>query len=308
MILLFLICYLISICQGILGTRIAMYGMLAGMVGALFWDLGNRTDFESIQSRIAVLFYCVSFFIFMSVAVLPFTVMERDIVDKEIQNKYYHPFMYQIAQAVSSIPGCALLALLVTVLIITLTKLDDPYWYFINMFLSLLVAEALAVMVSHVVPHFVIGMALIAGMYGFFMLFMGFMVVPSDFPNWLRWLYPVAFHTYSWRTFMFHEFDGKVFPGAAGTIFQTGSDVLTFYEIEDVDPVQDMIVLAGYCLFIHMTSFVILYLRYYVFRGQLQPIRGELGLSISQTYHSKTVPNTYEPDAEMSTDSEEISL
>jgi ABC-type multidrug transport system ATPase subunit len=31
---------------GILGTRVAMYSMLALMVGALFWDLGERNDFE----------------------------------------------------------------------------------------------------------------------------------------------------------------------------------------------------------------------------------------------------------------------
>jgi hypothetical protein len=31
---------------GILGTRIAMYSMLALMIGALFWDLGERNDFE----------------------------------------------------------------------------------------------------------------------------------------------------------------------------------------------------------------------------------------------------------------------
>ena len=75
---------------GILGTRIAMYSMLALMVGSLFWDLGNRHDFASIQSRTAILFYCVAFFIFMSIAVLPFTVMERSIVDKEVRNSYYH--------------------------------------------------------------------------------------------------------------------------------------------------------------------------------------------------------------------------
>ena len=150
---------------GILGTRIAMYSMLALMVGALFWDLGDRNDFESVQSRVAVLFYCVAFFIFMSVAVLPFTVMERAIVDKEVVNGYYNPIYYQVAQACSSIFGTAILALLVTVLIISMTKMNEPYWYFLNMFLSLMVAEALAQLVSHVVPHFVIGMALVAGMY-----------------------------------------------------------------------------------------------------------------------------------------------
>jgi hypothetical protein len=79
-----------------------MYSLLGLMVGALFWDLGERNDFESVHSRTAILFYCVAFFIFMSVAVLPFTVIERAIVDKEVHNKYYHPVMYQISQAISS--------------------------------------------------------------------------------------------------------------------------------------------------------------------------------------------------------------
>ena len=256
---------------GILGTRIAMYSMLALMVGALFWDLGERTDFESVQSRTAVLFYCVAFFIFMSVAVLPFTVIERAIVDKEVLNKYYNPIYYQISQGVSSIPGCAILAFLVTLLIITMTKLNEPLWYFLNMFLSLLVAEALAQLVSHVVPHFVIGMALVAGMYGFFMLFQGFMLVPSEFPNWLGWLYYVAFHTYAWRTFMVSEFREE--PVLTGNrAFTTGEDVLKFYEIEDVNRRNDMIVLIGYCLALHVAASIVLQLRYTMFNGKILPI------------------------------------
>jgi ABC-type multidrug transport system permease subunit len=214
-----------------------LLSFLALMVGALFWGLGDRDDYESIISRAAVLFYCVSFFIFMSVAVLPFTVMERAIVDKEVANKYYHPISYQVAQAIASIPGAAVLAFLVSVIIIHMLKFKDPGWYFLNMFLALTTSEALAQMVSHIVPHFVIGMALIAGMFGFFMLFQGFMLVPSDFPPWLRWTNKIAFHTYSWRTFMVTEFRGEEFSDAT---FPTGEDVLKFYEIEDTDRGHDV--------------------------------------------------------------------
>ena len=84
----------------------------------------------------------------------------------------------------------------------------------------------------------VIGMAGIAGLYGFFMLFLGFMLVPSDFPDWLRWTNKVAFHTYSWRTFMANEFEGQTYENAFP--FQTGEDVLEAYEIEDVDKAQDV--------------------------------------------------------------------
>ena len=207
------------------------------MVGALFWGLGDKNDYESIISRAAVLFYCVAFFIFMSVAVLPFTVMERDIVDKEVLNKYYHPFSYQIAQGLCTLPGTAVLAGLVSLIIITMLKFKDPAWYFLNMFLSLMTSEALAQLVSHAVPHFVIGMAMIAGLFGFFMLFQGFMLVPSDFPDWLRWTNSVAFHTYSWRSFMVTEFEGEEFPD---TPFPTGEDVLKFYEIEDTNRADDV--------------------------------------------------------------------
>ncbi len=223
---------------GILFTRLAMYAALALMVGLLFRDLGRQYDYASILSRAAVLFYCVSFFIFMSVAVLPFTLIERTIVDKEVVNHYYHPIYYQMSQAVSSIPGTALLAFCVTIIIITLTHLREPYWYFLNMFLSLTVAEALAQLVSHLVPHFVIGMALVAGLYGFFMLFLGFMLVPSLFPLWLKWTYYVAFHTYSWRTFMVNEFRDQTFVGNPD--FATGEEVLAYYEIENVNRRNDV--------------------------------------------------------------------
>jgi len=259
---------------GILFVRIAMYSMLALMVGALFWGLGDKTDYESIIGRAAVLFYCVSFFIFMSVAVLPFTVMERDIVDKEVLNKYYHPFSYQIAQGIATVPGAAVLAGLVSLIIITMLKFKDPAWYFLNMFLSLLTAEALAQMVSHAVPHFVIGMAMIAGLFGFFMLFQGFMLVPSDFPDWLRWTNKVAFHTYSWRSFMATEFAGEEFPD---TPFPTGEDVLKFYEIEDTNREHDMYVLLGYCAVLHVLSLVVLFIRHSFFRGAIsKPTSGTI--------------------------------
>jgi ABC-type multidrug transport system ATPase subunit len=256
---------------GILATRIAMYTMLALVVGALFINLGDRYDFESIQSRIAISFYAVAFFVFMSIAVLPFTVMEKAIVDKEVLNKYYNPAVYQVAQALCSIPSTFILALLTTVFIVSMAKLREPLWYFTDMWLSLVIAEALAQLISHVVPHFIIGMALLAGLYGFFMLFMGFMLIPSNFPEGSRWLYDVAFHTYSFRTFMYTEFHGnQTYVGQ----FETGQAVLDFYEIGDVNRSEDMVVLFCYALIVHLMSIIVLWLRQKYFRGVVVPIEG----------------------------------
>lgn len=64
------------------------------------------------------------------------------------------------------------------------------------------------------------------------------MLVPSKFPPWLRWTYPVPFHTYVFRSLMFNEFAGDPF----------GTTVLHSYEIEDTRVGHDMIVLFCYGL------------------------------------------------------------
>jgi len=224
--------------------------------------LGALTTFTSVQSRIALLFYCVAFFIFMSVAVLPFTVIERDIVEKEVRNSYYHPAVYQISQAIASIPGAVLLALVTTAIIVSMTGLREPSWFFINMFLSLVCAEALAQLISHLVPHFIIGIGLLAGVYGLFMLLQGFMLVPSEFPGWLKWTYNIAFHTYAWRTFMFSEFRDQIYPDAEGQGLETGNAVLAIYEIDDINRAHDMFILVGYTIIIHLFSFIVLQYKY----------------------------------------------
>lgn len=238
-----------------------MYAMLSLMLGVLFWDLGSKDTYGSIQSRVALLFYVVAFFVFMSVAVLPFTVSEKAIVNKEVRNEYYHPALYQLAQAISTIPGVAILSGLGTVIVIYMTGMNSPGWYFVNLSLALFCAEALAQLVSHVVPHFIIGMAGIAGLYGMFMLLQGFMLIPSEFPSWLKWAHYIPFHTYSWRTFMYKEFSGD------NVVFQseqlpTGMEVLKAYEIEDVNPEADMIVLFVYGIILHALSFIVLHVKH----------------------------------------------
>jgi hypothetical protein len=68
------------------------------------------------------------------------------------------------------------------------------------------------------------------------------MLVPSKFPLWLRWTYPVPFHTYVFRSLMFNEFHGD----------ELGSAVLGSYEINDTNMVHDSIVLLCYTLVIHL--------------------------------------------------------
>lgn len=92
------------------------------------------------------------------------------------------------------------------------------------------------------------------------------MLVPSDFPDRLRWTYDIAFHTYSWRSFMVTEFRGLEFTDGP---FRTGEDVLAFFEIENTNRGNDMIVLACYAAILHLLSFVVLHIRHTFVKGKI---------------------------------------
>lgn len=245
---------------GMLWVRFAMYLMLSLMIGLLFFGLGDKTSYTSIQSRASVLFYSVSFYIFMVVAVLPFRVHDKAVAAKEVFNSYYHPLAHHVASTLASLIGVFMLAFITTVIMVPMAKFNAPFKFFLDMLLSLNCAEALAQLATLLVSNYIIGIVGLAGLFGFFMLLMGFMLVPSEFPIWLRWAYNVPFHTYTWRSFMYIEFSGpeNVFDSEE---FPTGMDVLKAYEIDDVNYGHDMLVLVGYGIVIHLIIAAIILVR-----------------------------------------------
>ena len=97
-----------------------------------------------------------------------------------------------------------------------------------------------------------------------FMLLEGFMLIPSEFPSWLKWAYYIPFHSYSWRTFMYKEF-ANVDAIFESTQFPTGMDVLRAYEIDDVNPTNDMLILGFYGMMLHCLSFLYLLVKHVYF-------------------------------------------
>ena len=116
------------------------------------------------------------------------------------------------------------------------------------------------------VPHYIIGMALGAGVFGMFMLMEGFFVQPADIKPWWIWAYYIGFHTYSFRAFMVNEFDGLVFDGnpqcgvAAPAV--SGNTILAEFEMEDADVWKDLVVLAAWAVGYQIAFYIILKVKY----------------------------------------------
>eukprot|EP00286_Rhodomonas_abbreviata_P005986 CAMPEP_0181328476 /NCGR_PEP_ID=MMETSP1101-20121128/22742_1 /TAXON_ID=46948 /ORGANISM="Rhodomonas abbreviata, Strain Caron Lab Isolate" /LENGTH=693 /DNA_ID=CAMNT_0023437379 /DNA_START=8 /DNA_END=2090 /DNA_ORIENTATION=+ len=241
---------------GIFIVRLIMYIGLALMVGVMFLGLGNKFGPSDIVSRVSLLFYVAAFLVFMSVAALPFFILERQVFLRERSNGWYSCRPYVLATFLMSLPGLFLISLCSTILVILPSGLNGFGIFLLDLFLSLMVAEAFMSVIASLVPHYIIGIALGAACYGFFMLCEGFLVIRSDIPPWFIWGHYMAFHTYSFRVFMVNEFQS--IPFLDSPQYEDGPAVIAFYEMDNSGIWQDLLVLLAYTIFLQIIYCMIL--------------------------------------------------
>ena len=136
-----------------------------------------------------MLYYAAAFLVFMSIAVVPAFIEDRSIFVRERANGYYHVAAHVLADSINTIPGLFIISLLSSAIIFPLVGLYGGGTNFVvflfALFWSLYVAEGMLQFIASLVPHYIIGMALGAGIYGMFMLCQGFYVVKSNIPGFV---------------------------------------------------------------------------------------------------------------------------
>ncbi|TMW64530.1 hypothetical protein Poli38472_011410 [Pythium oligandrum] len=168
---------------GIYWVRVFMYFMLSFMVGTMYLSTNHTTSEEDL---VPLLFYVQAFWC----SCLSVT-------------------SYVIANFIAALPGIFLIALISTTLVVLLADLNSFGWFLLNLFLSLVVAESMMHVIAAAVPHYIIGIALGAGIFGMFMLCEGFMVPRKAIPHYWIWGYYLAFHSYSFESFMYKHLSTK---------------------------------------------------------------------------------------------------
>jgi len=187
----------------------------------------------------------------MSVAVLPVFIEQRSVFLRERANNSLNIVSYACANFIAALPGIFLIALVSSVLVVYLAGIHSFGYFLLNLFLSLVVAESLMHVIGSAVPHYIIGIAIGAGIFGMFMLCEGFMVPHDVIPDYWVWAYYMAFHTYSFESFVYKHFKNESSPNAV--------QVLTRLGMLDVKVDRDMIILALYALLLQIIFVSILY-------------------------------------------------
>ncbi|KAK4579993.1 hypothetical protein LTR86_000195 [Recurvomyces mirabilis] len=218
------------------GIRIAMYMGLAVMMGTVWLRL-NPTQ-NNIQSFINAIFFGGAFMSFMAVAYIPAFLEDRALFMKERANGLYGPTSFIIANFITGIPYLFLIAMLFSIVAYWLSNFRPTAEAFFTwvmwLFLDLIAAESLVVLISSLIPIFVVALAGTAFANGLWMCTGGFLVPPQTLnPFWRYVFHYIDYQSYVFQGMMVNEFGHRNFTCAKSDTAPLGCSCM--YETELAD-------------------------------------------------------------------------
>ncbi|CAN6355825.1 unnamed protein product [Urochloa humidicola] len=196
--------------------RLAVYMGIGLCLGTIFYQVGY--SYSSIQSRCEVIMYTTALLTFMAIGGFPSFVEDVKVFRKERLSGHYGVSEFVISNTLSATPYLSVIAVLPGAMLYYLTGLTkgvDHFIYFVIVLcVCCLLVESMMMIIAAIVPDFLMGIIIGAGLQGVMMLNGGFFRLPSELPKPV-WKYPcyyISFHKYAVQGFYKNEFMGLSFP------------------------------------------------------------------------------------------------
>ncbi|XP_078166988.1 ABC transporter G family member 11-like [Carex rostrata] len=199
--------------------RLVIYLVVTVCIGTIYLNVG--TGYSSILARGACASFVFGFVTFMSIGGFPSFVEDMKVFQRERLNGHYGVMPFVISNTVSAMPFLLLITFSSGTICYFMVHLHPGFTHFIffvlNLYASVTVVESLMMVIASVVPNFLMGIIIGAGIQGIFMLVSGFFRLPQDIPK-IFWRYPM-----SYISFHFWAVQGQYQNDLRGLVFDNQS-------------------------------------------------------------------------------------
>ncbi|EXB93333.1 ABC transporter G family member 15 [Morus notabilis] len=180
--------------------RIIIYIVVSVCVGTIYFDVGN--SYTAIFARASCAAFITGFMTFMSIGGFPSFVEEMKVFYKERLNGYYGVSVFILSNFISAFPFLVAITLVTGTITFYTVKFRPEFSHYVffclNIFTSIAVIESLMMVVASLVPNFLMGIIVGAGIMGILMMTSGFFRLLPDLPKPV-WRYPISFLSFgSW--------------------------------------------------------------------------------------------------------------
>ncbi|EYU46235.1 hypothetical protein ABFS82_04G061500 [Erythranthe guttata] len=180
--------------------RIIVFITVSICVGSVFHNVGS--NYHAILARGACGGFISGFMTFMTIGGFPSFIEEMKVFYKERLNGHYGVGVFILSNFLSSFPFLIAISLSSASITYFMVKFHPGIFHFVyaalDLLLSIAVIESCMMVVAAVVPNFMMGVILGAGLIGIMMATAGFFRLLPELPK-IFWTYPVSYINYmSW--------------------------------------------------------------------------------------------------------------
>lgn len=205
--------------------------LISGLVlGSIFGNL--KDGLVGAEQRVGLFAFILTFLLSSAIEALPIFLQEREILMKETSSGSYRVSSYAIANGLVYLPFLLILAILFAVPLYWIIGLNQNFTAFLHflllIWLVLYTANSVVVCFSALVPNFIVGNSIIAGVIGSSFLFSGYFISNHEIPNYWIFMHYLSLFKYPFEGFLINEFSNskKCLEYMFGACVMKGEDVL----------------------------------------------------------------------------------
>ncbi|XP_021274218.1 ABC transporter G family member 10-like [Herrania umbratica] len=192
----------------------SLQAVLAGVVlGTIFMNAASDSMRFKLQTQIGFFAFSLTFLLSSTTEGLPIYLQERRILMRETSRGAYRISSYVLSNTLVFLPFLLIVALLYTIPVYSLVRLRreiDAFLYFsLVVWMVVLMSNSFVACFSALVPDFIMGTSLIAGLIGSFFLFSGYFISKEDIPRCWIFMHYLSLFKYPFECFMINEYGGE---------------------------------------------------------------------------------------------------
>ncbi|XP_009781344.1 ABC transporter G family member 11-like [Nicotiana tabacum] len=199
--------------------RLVIYLVVTICIGTIYLNVG--TSYSSILARGACASFVFGFVTFMSIGGFPSFVEDMKVFQRERMNGHYGVTAFVVSNTLSAMPFLILITFLSGTVCYFMVRLHPGFTHYlffvVCLYASVTVVESLMMVIASIVPNFLMGIIIGAGIQGIFMLVSGYFRLPNDIPKPF-WRYPM-----SYLSFHFWALQGQYQNDLMGLVFDNSS-------------------------------------------------------------------------------------
>ncbi|XP_050875656.1 ABC transporter G family member 5 [Lathyrus oleraceus] len=205
--------------------------LISGLVlGSIFGNL--KDGLVGAEQRVGLFAFILTFLLSSTIDALPIFLQEREILMKETSSGSYRVSSYALANGIVYLPFLLILAILFAVPLYWIVGLNQNFTAFLHflllIWLILYTANSVVVCFSALVPNFIVGNSVIAGVIGSSFLFSGYFISNHEIPNYWIFMHYLSLFKYPFEGFLINEFSNskKCLEYMFGACVMKGEDIL----------------------------------------------------------------------------------